>query len=727
MKIILKIDGMSCSACSSSLEKYLNKQDGVEAVVNLVMATALIKYDENKYSLSDIEKLIEHVGFKSLGEYKPSKENKKNHDKLLLIIYLFLLLIMMYIMISNMFNIFKISLFDMNNNPILYGLIMFLLTIPFIIYGLSIIKKGILNIIHKIPNMDSLITLSVISSFIYSLVNLILIIFGKTKYIHYLYFESVAMIIYFVKLGRFIEKNNKEKTRKSIEELVTITPEFAYLKVGKEIKKVTIDEIKVGDILVCHDGDKIAVDGVITKGSVHINESFITGESIPSLKKVKDKVIAGSINIDGTIEYKAEKIGRDTLVSEIVRLVENSVNSKLKIERIADKVSSIFVPIIILIAILAFIIYLIIYKSFNDALITFVTVLVVACPCSMGLATPLAIVVANGLCASLGILIKSSEILEVTSKVDKVVFDKTGTITYGDIRISRLANYSSYGNDKLLNIVASLEKYSNHPIATAFKNYNPKYEVGDFRSIPGIGITGIIGRHTFYVGNSKIINDLDIENPYESVEDNFKSLGNSILYVIENKKIIGLIGVKDIVRKNTKKVISSLKNMGLDIYMLSGDNPETSNIIAKSVDILNVKASLLPKEKLDILNELKETSVVMMVGDGINDAPSLSNSDVGVGIESGTDISKNSSDIILLNNNLERLVDLIKISKKTIKIIKENLFWAFFYNIIMISIALGIFKKFGIVLNPSLASLFMTISSLTVVFNSLRLRKVNKK
>ena len=727
-KIILKIDGMSCSACKSSLEKYLNKQDSIDATVNLVMATALIKYDEKKYNLSDIEHFIENVGFKSLGPYKGKSETNKNYDKLYLIIYLILLIIMMYIMLSNMLNILKLNFLDMHLHPITYGILMLILTIPFIIYGFDILKRGILNLIHKVPNMDSLVTLSVISSFLYSLVNLILIIFKNKALLNNLYFESVAMVIYFVKLGRLIEKNNKEKTRESIEELVTITPEYAYLKSQKELKKVTIDEIKKGDILVCLEGEKIAVDGIITKGTTHIDEAFITGESIPCKKKENDKVLAGSVNIDGVIEYKAEKIGRDSTVSEIVKLVNESINSKLKLERISDKVSSIFVPIVILISIISFVVYLILGKSFNDALITFVTVLVVACPCSIGLSAPVAIVTSNGLCARLGILIKSSEILELASKTKKIIFDKTGTLTYGDIRISRLANYSEYTNEKLLNIVASLEVNSNHPIKSAFKSYNPKYDVIDFRSIEGIGITGIIGRRTFYVGNSKIINDLDIDNPYEDIEDNFKSLGNTILYVIENKKIIGLIGVKDIIRKNTKKVISNLKDMKIDVYMLSGDNIETSNIIADSLNINkeNVKASLLPKAKLDYLNELKHDEVVMMVGDGINDAPVLSNASVGVSIGDATDISKNASDVILLNNNLERIVDLINISKKTIKIIKENLFWAFFYNIIMILVALGIFKKFGITITPSIAGLSMIISSLTVVYNSLRLKN-NKK
>ena len=721
-KILLKIDGMSCSACSNTLEKHLNKQEGIEATVNLVMSSALVKYDSKKYKIEDIENIIEQVGFKSLGEYKTLNDNKKNHDKLFLIIYLFLLIIMMYLMLSNMFNVLKLSFI----NPIIYGLIMFIMSIPFIIYGFDILKSGVLKLIHRRPNMDSLVTLSVISSFIYSFINLILMIFGNKTLINYLYFESVAMIIYFVKLGKYIDKKNKEKTRKAIEELVTITPDFAYKKDGENIKKVTIDEVKKGDILVCKPGNKIAVDGVITKGLSHFNESFITGESKLVKKTVKDNVIAGSINIDGLIEYKALKIGKDSMISEIVRLVNESMNSKMHFERITDKICGMFVPFVIAISLIGFITYLIMGKSFNEALITFVTVLVVACPCALGLATPITVVVANGVCAKLGILVKSSEILEITSKVKKIVFDKTGTLTYGDLRISRLANYSSYGNEKLLNIVASLEVNSNHPISSAFKSYNPKYEVSEFRNIEGIGITGIIGRRTFYVGNYKLLNDLDIENSYEEIEDNFKSLGNTILYVIENKKIIGLIGVKDIVRKNTKKVISSLKDMNLDVYLFTGDNIETAGIIANSLNIDNVRANLLPKDKLNFLNELKEDNLTLMVGDGINDAPALTSANVGVSIGSASDISKNSSDVIILSNNLERIVDLIKISKKAIKIIKENLLLAFFYNLIMILIALGLFKKYGISLNPVIASICMTLSSLTVVGNSLRLKNYTK-
>ncbi|MBR3660531.1 MAG: cadmium-translocating P-type ATPase [Bacilli bacterium] len=719
-KIILKIDGMSCSACKESLEKYLNKQEGITANVNLVMALASINYDSEKVDTSNIEKFIEEAGFKSLGEYR-FENNTKDNSKLLLIIYLILLLIIIYIMISNISNILLINYLNKDLYPIIYGSILLILTIPFIIYGFDIIKNGIFKLKHKSPNMDTLVTIGVIVSFIYSLVNLNLIIFGNKTLVNHLYFESCAMIIYFVKLGRFIDKNNKEKAKEAIEELVQITPEYARLQNGL---KVTIDEVKEGDILIVRPGEKIAVDGIVTKGESHVLESFVTGESIPSKKKRNDNVLAGSINIDGVLEYKALKIGKNSTISEIVHLVEESINSKLAIGRLADKVSGIFVLSIIIIAIITFIIYLIIGRGGDMAIITLVSILVVSCPCAMGLATPLAIVIANGLCFKKGILVRNSEILEIASKIKKIVFDKTGTLTYGDLRVSRLANYSDYSNDKLLNIVASLEKNSLHPIASAFKMYDPRYEVTDFRNIEGCGITGVIGRKTFYVGNSRLLNDLDIINEKENIEENFASLGNSILYIVENKKIIGLIGVKDIVRKNTKKIINELKNMNIDIYMSTGDNKLTANIIAKSIGIENVKANLLPKEKLEYLKELKNNSKVMMIGDGINDAPALSLSDIGVSVNGAADISKNSSDIILLNDDLSKIITLIKISKKTIKIIKQNLFWAFCYNLFMIPMAMGLFSNIGLTLNPSISSIAMTLSSLIVVFNSLRLRKI---
>ena len=726
-KVILKIDGMSCSACQNRVEKYLNKQDGVSASVNLVMAQALIEYDDGKVSIEDLERFVEESGYTSLGIYNEEIEDKKDNTKYYLIILAFVVVLLMYVSMSHMIGFPVMPFLHMIKYPINYGGALLLLTIPFIIFGFDIIKSGINKLIHKSPNMDSLVTIGVLTSFIYSLVNFILIIMGKNMLVEQLYFESSAMIIYFIKLGRYIDQNAKRKTKEAIKELVQITPQSAIIKTKSGEKEVTIDEVKKGDVLICKPGMKVAVDGVIVNGETHLDEAFITGESIPSKKSKNDKVIAGSINIDGYIEYKAEKIGPDSTISEIVRLVVESTNTKAPIQKIADEVSGVFVPSIIVIAVFTLIIYLIIGKSFNDSIISFVTVLVVACPCALGLATPLAIVVSAGRSAKEGILIKTSEILENASRVDTIVFDKTGTLTYGILRISRINNYSNYKDNELLEIVASLENNSTHPIASAFKEYyDSKIKVNNFSNIPGIGISGMINKEEIYIGNNKLFKELNIKNDYLGVEKELLEKGNSVIYAIKNKKVIALIGVKDIIRDNAKNTIMKLKELGKEVIMLSGDNEMAAGIIAKELGINKVIANVLPKEKNKVIKELlHDNHKVMMVGDGINDAPSLASATIGVSINGGTDVAGDSADVILMQDDLSKIITLLNISKKTMRIIKENLFWAFIYNILMIPIAIGLLKPLGITISPMIASISMTISSLCVVLNSLRLRKSN--
>ena len=727
-KVILKIDGMSCSACQNRVEKYLNKQDGVNASVNLVMAQALIEYDDEKVTLSDLDRFIEESGYKSLGVYNEKEEEKKDNTLKYLIILVFVGVLLMYISMSHMLGLPVIPYLHMLKNPINFGISLFILTIPFIVFGFDILKSGITKLINKSPNMDSLVTIGVIASFIYSFVNLILIINGNNMLVEHLYFESSAMIIYFIKLGRYIDRNSKEKTKESIKELVQITPQSAIIKTKKGEKEVTIDEVKKGDILICKPGMKIAVDGIIIDGESHFDETFITGESIPSKKSKNDKVIAGSINIDGYIEYKAEKIGPNSTISEMVRLVVEATNTKVPIQKISDKVSGIFVPSIIAIAILTFIIYLIIGKSFNESIISSVTVLVVACPCALGLATPLVLVTSIGTSSKNGILIKKGEILENTKDIDTVVFDKTGTLTYGKISISKINNYSNYSDKELLRIISSIEHNSTHPIASAFSEYfDPKIKVSNFKNISGIGLSAKVDKNEYCVGNNKLLSKNNIKNIYEKEEKELTQNGNSTIYVTENNKIIALIGVKDIVRNNAKETIQKLLKMNKEVIMLSGDNQETANIIANELGIKKVIANVLPSEKEKVLKKLKNNNHrVMMVGDGINDAPSLASSDIGVSLSGATDIAGDSADVILVQDDLSKIIMLFRISKKTMKIIKQNLFWAFIYNIIMIPVAIGLLKSFNITLSPMLASICMTISSLTVVFNSLRLRRVIK-
>ncbi len=729
-KIILKIGGMSCSACSSSLEKYLNKQNGIiNASVNLVLSSALIEYDDN-LTLSDLELFVKEAGYESLGIYDENNDNvNKNNEKIKLFIFGILSIVILYISMSSMLKLPSIYYLDMIKYPTYYSISLFTITILFLIYGFDIFKSGIKNLVHKSPNMDTLVTIGVFSSFIYSLFNMIMVLFGYNQYVENLYFESSSIIIFFVKFGRYIDFKSKEKTKEAIKELVQITPNKAIIKTQDGEKEISIDEVKKNDILIAKPGFKIAVDGVITKGETHLDEAFLTGESIPSKKYKGDKVIAGSINIDNYIEYKAYKIGKDSTISEIVRLVLEATNTKAPISRLADKISSYFVPSIIIIAIITFIFYLLFGYELSEALISFITVLLVACPCALGLATPLAIVIGEGLCAKNGILVKSSEILENAYKVDTIVFDKTGTLTFGNLKISRIFNYSTYSNNKLIELVSSLEIKVGHPISKAFINYVKENNlkttnVEKFSNIDGIGLTGVVNKKNLYVGSSKIFDLLRLKNEHLDDEQILLNDGNSIVYIIENKKVIGLIGVKDIVRDNAKNIVNELTNLNKEIIMLTGDNKKTADIVSESIGIRNVIASVLPKEKTEVIRNLIQNGKnVMMVGDGINDAPSLVTANIGVSINSASNIATDSSDVILMHDDLEKILDLISISKKTIKIIKQNLFWAFFYNICMIPIAIGLFKPYGIYINPMISGFAMTFSSLTVVFNALRLKR----
>ena len=733
-KVVLKIEGMTCSACSNGLEKYLNKQEGIiQASVNLVMATAQVEYDETKVDRKMLDTFVKKAGFKSLGEYS-GKEEENNHkkDKILFIIFGVLAVILLYISMGHMIGLPIFEFLNMHENSINYAVTLFILTILFLIYGFDIIKSGFKNLIHKVPNMDTLVAIGVLSSFLYSTYSMIMIIRGENSFVHELYFESSAIVIFFIKLGRYLDGVSKDKTKEAIQKLVQITPSKAIVKVDGVEKQVTIDEIKKGDIVVSHAGDRISVDGKIISGKAHLDESFLTGESKPSSKKVGDKVIAGSINYDGYLEYEAEKIGRDSTISQIVKLVVEASNTKAPIARVADKVSGYFVPIVILIAIVSFIIYLILGFDMGEALTTFVTILVVACPCALGLATPLAIVVSEGKCAKSGILVKKSEILENARNIDTIVFDKTGTLTYGKLKISKVLNYSSNLNEEeILRITGSIEARSTHPIAKAVEEYLKehklgKYNVEEFKNLSGLGIKGKIEGKQYILGNYKILEYFNIENNEEKIKKEEQELakdGNSIIYVVEENEVIALIGVNDLVRENVKDVIKTLNENNIETIMLTGDNKETAQLIAKEIGISKVIADVVPEEKTNTIRNLKKQGKkVLMCGDGINDSPALASSDIGVSVNSGTDIAMDSSDVILVKNDLSKILDLITISKKTIRNIKQNLFWAFFYNSLMIPIAIGILKPIGISINPMIAGLAMTLSSLTVILNSLRLR-----
>ncbi len=731
-KIILSIDGMTCSACSNRLEKYLLKQDGIiNASVNLVMSNAFVEYDETKLNIKNVEEFVKKAGFKSLGLYTDIKtKNNTKNNKVLFIIFLILSIILMYVSMGHMIGLPTFEFLNMHTHPISYAITLLIITIPFIFYGFDIIKSGFKNLIHKSPNMDTLVAIGVLSSLLYSLYNMYMIIKGNTSYVEHLYFESAAIVIFFIKLGRYIDDASKDKTKEAIQKLVQITPKDATIKVNGEEKKVTIDEINKGDIVVSKPGERVSVDGEIVIGKTHLDESFITGESKPVAKNKGDKVIAGSINYDGYIEYKAEKIGKESTISEIVKLVIEATNTKAPIAKIADTVSGYFVPTVIIIAFITFLVYLFLGLGFTSAINTFVTILVVACPCSLGLATPLAIVISEGVCATHGILVKKSETLENASKINTIVFDKTGTLTYGTLKIAEIVNYSNLTNNEIVELAGSLEAKSTHPISKAFKEYieanNLKIlDVEKFEDISGYGIVGTIDNNTILVGNSKLLNKYKIENKYIEQEELLATNGNSIVYIAKNNEILGIIGVNDIIRGNAKNIIEELNKNNVEVMMLTGDNKKTAKSIADTLEIKNVITNVTPNEKSNIIKKLKdEGKMVMMCGDGINDSPALALSDIGVSVNSGTDIARDSSDVILTKNDLTSIVNLINISKKTIRNIKQNLFWAFFYNSLMIPIAMGVLSGIGININPMIASLAMVLSGFTVILNALRLKRI---
>ena len=518
---------------------------------------------------------------------------------------------------------------------------------------------------------------------------------------------------------------SQNKTKEAIKKLVTVTPDKAYLKENDKIKEITLDEIKKDDILVCHPGEKIAADGTIVSGEAHLDESFITGESSPLKKSLNDKVITGSINYDGYIEYKAEKFGKNSAISEIVKLVTEASSDKSKIETLADKISGYFVIIVIILATITFLLHLLTGNSFGASLNYFVTVLVVACPCSLGLATPVAIIISEGLCASHGLVIKKSSAFETANKIKAIIFDKTGTLTYGKPRISEIINYTDKPDDEILKLVSSAEIKSSHPLSTAFKNYlenhNLKpYDSSDFKNTPGKGIEATVNSQKLIIGSSSFLKENKIKIPKNKIKN------NTLIYVSINGKLSAVISISDVIRKEAKEVIEKLNSQGIQTIMLTGDNSAVAKAISSSLNIKEYYASQTPKDKAQVIQKLKEKyGYIMMCGDGINDSIALTKADIGLSLKGASDIAINCADVILIKDDLTGILNLLNVSKKTFRKIKQNLFWAFFYNSLMIPIAMGLVKDLTI--SPVIASIAMMFSSIFVVLNSLSLNKIKLK
>ena len=748
--VVLKIGGMSCASCANAINKSINKLDGVENVdVNLATEKVTINYDSSKLKLSQIRNSIEKLGFKVLD--KSESKNNLDEDKLrkereiktLLVKFLIatifsipLLYIAMQPMIPKSLVLIELpKLINPTTNPLNYALIQLFLVIPIMIVGYKFYVNGFKAFLNKSPNMDSLVAIGTLSSFLYSLYTTFKINNETMMLGHYqLYYESAGIIITLILFGKYLELKSKGKTSEAIKKLIGLQPKTALVLVDDSEIEIPIDEVEVGDIVIVKPGSKIPVDGIVVDGNTFVDESMLTGESIPIEKNIGDSVIGASINKNGSIKFKADKVGSNTVLSQIIKLVEDAQNKKAPIAKLADTVSGYFVPTVILISIISSLLWFIFGdKDLEFIIKIFTAVLVIACPCALGLATPTAIMVATGKGAENGILIKSGEALELMHKVDTVVFDKTGTITEGKPQVTDIIPSKNINKDYLLKIAASAEKNSEHPLGEAIVRFAIEKEikfinVDKFKAIPGCGIEATIDNKKVLIGNKKLMNDKNISfKDLYKIGDELSVQGKTPMYISMEDELLGIIAVADVIKENSKKTVEKLHDMGIKVAMLTGDNKNTANAISKEVGIDLVISEVLPQDKSNEINKLKEQGrFVAMVGDGINDAPALANSNVGIAIGNGTDIAIESADIVLMKSDLIDVLTAINLSKETIKNIKQNLFWAFAYNIVGIPIAAGVLYIFGgPLLNPMFAAMAMSLSSVSVISNALRLKRFN--
>lgn len=742
MKEKFNVIGMSCAACVSHVEKAVNSLNGIKSVdVNLLKNSMVVEYDEKLVKEDDICNSLIKEGYKAIPINEKNinidrNQNKKDYSLIKLIIASIFLLMIMYITMGHMMLGWPIfSVFHHHKNPMGYALIQMLLVLPILYLYRNYFINGFMHLIRRNPNMDSLIAIGAFASMLYGIIALFMISLGNNSYAHNLYFESAGMILTLVSLGKYLEGASKKKTTKAIEGLMDLAPKKAIiLKDGKEIEIDAFD-VKINDIVIVKKGAIIPVDGVVVEGSASVDQASITGEPIPEVKKINDEVFSATTINQGYLKIKALKVGEDTSIANIIRLVDEASNSKAPISRLADRISKIFVPVILVIAILTFIINMLISRGLENSLGFAITVLVIACPCALGLATPVAIMVSSGKGASIGLLIKDAKILEKAHNIDTVVLDKTGTITIGKPIVTDFVLFEE--DDEILSCIYSIENMSEHPIATSLINYatqnNAKLmEVTNFESIDGKGLKGVINGNEYKIGNYEFVNELDnVDNDKINKYSKLSSLGKTLLYVIKNNVIAGIIAVKDVIKDNCIDAIREIQKAKIDVIMLTGDNETTAKAIANEVGIKNVIAGVRPSEKLDVIKKLeKEGKKVAMVGDGINDAPALTGAYLGIAIGYGADIALESSDIVLVRNELIDVLNAINLSKRTINTIKINLFWAFFYNLICVLVATGLFYP-HFYINPMIGALAMSISSVTVVLNALTInlfkpRRINK-
>ena len=717
------IKGMHCSACSSSVERVVNRLNGVEnAQVNLITEKLTVTYNEELVGFSDFERVVTKAGFTILLPQEKVKE-KKDHATIKLIIAGVLSVLLMYVaMLQMLIKDLPVPPFANAKSHLLGNAItQIVLCVPVMIIGKKFFIVGYKSLFKGNPNMDTLVAVGCSASFLFSLAITFKIGFGGEVH---LYYESVAMVITLIMLGKHLEKISKDKTTGAIKKLMALTPDISHKLVGDEFEEVRTSQVLVGDTLLVRSGEKIPLDAIIISGSSSVDESMLTGESMPVEKNQGDLVTGGSLNLSGALTVKVTKIGKDTTLSKIISFVEEAQSKKAPISALADKVAGIFVPSVMVIAFLSAIIWLIINKDLSFAIKIFTNVLVISCPCALGLATPTAIMVGTGLGATHGILIKNGEALQTTHKVKAVVFDKTGTVTYGKPCVTDIV-----GDQRTLSLCASAESVSTHPIANAIVSYAKENQIEfsiptQSQSITSKGVKCEVGGEQVIIGKiSFLIENGVLVDKFKNNAQQLLQEGKTVTCVALNGQIIGLVAVADRLKENSVKAFAKLQKMGIKRILLSGDNKICADAIGKILGADRIYAEVLPEQKGEIIASLKkEFDCVMMVGDGINDAVALAEADIGCAIGAGSDIAIESADLVLNNSDIQSVVTAIKLSKNTMRTIKQNLFWAFCYNAICIPIAAGVFWSLGLVLNPMIAGLAMSLSSVCVVSNSLRLR-----